>query len=203
MTKKEIKKEKDSSFYDDIFKRGGHGDQYLKDPEDVLLYSVWKKILDSISEHEKILDIGCGPGQFAQLAIRENKNYILGIDFSKEAIKMAKQRNPKHQNRFILGDAVTDETLYDIDYDIAVLCEILEHVKNDLKIIENIKKRKRVMISLPSYDGKGHIRYFENEKSIIDRYKDLIIIDSICAIKIYNIYTRQYIKIYVTIGTKK
>lgn len=199
MTNKKIKEEKDSKFYDDIFKKGGSRGQYFDDPENVLLYPVWKKILDNISKDEKILDVGCGPGQFAQLAIKENKNYILGIDFSKEAIKMAKKRNPNYQNRFILGNAVKDKTLYDIDYDVAILCEVLEHVNEDLKIIDNIRKNKRLIISLPSYNAKGHVRYFDNEKSIIDRYKNLIVIDSICKTKIYDIY----IEIYIMIGTKK
>jgi len=188
--------EKNSNFYNNMFKIGGYNHQFFKDPEKAPLYPVWSKVLDNINKDEKIIDLGCGPGQFAQLAFRRNKNYIIGIDFSKEAIEMAKKRNPKHQNKFVLGDIKTS-SLHDINYDVVVLCEILEHIINDLEIIEKVAQNRRIIISLPSFGGEGHVRYFNNQKSIIDRYKNLIDIKYISEIPIRSS------TFYIIIGTRK
>lgn len=174
-------KEKDSAWYDEVFRTGGASKQYFRDPDSVPLYPIWSAILDEIDGNERIIDLGCGPGQFAQLAFGRNKKYVLGIDFSEEAIEMAKNRNPTHQEKFIVGDLFSPDVMQlirDIDCEVVVMAEFLEHVEDDLTVLSSIHN-KHMIISLPSYDSEGHVRCFKTEEEIRNRYSSNLEIKTI------------------------
>lgn len=53
----------------------------------------WRRVFAYLGEHKdaKVLDVACGFGKFAHLFKPEN---YMGIDFSEEMIKLAKEKNP-------------------------------------------------------------------------------------------------------------
>lgn len=55
------------------------------------------------SKGEKILDLGCGNGRLSEV-LKENDIDYIGIDNSREMIKIAKEKYPKE--KFILSDAL-------------------------------------------------------------------------------------------------
>ena len=60
-------KELDSDFYNEVFKNGGSEGMYFLSYDQTPWVNVWNEIIDYIIDNgfTSVLDIGCGPGQFA------------------------------------------------------------------------------------------------------------------------------------------
>src|SRR5690606_33353287 len=122
-------KEKPSPFYDEYYaKSESYHSHYL----DSFYFPLWVQVEFMLPpfRHAKILDIGCGPGQFANfLEDRGYRNYE-GIDFRQPAIGMARKVS---SFRFPVADALSPEVL-DAPYDVVVSMEVLEHITRDLDL---------------------------------------------------------------------
>src|SRR5574343_1538483 len=123
----------------------------------------WSEIYDWIIARLPggiVLDVVCGLGHF--LAMVPNK-YKIGIDISNVAIEIAEKRSP--DTLFWIMDINGDRfktVLRALQYDIICFLQVLEHLENDLAIIEKIPSGKTVFISLPieSNAHPGHVRNF-------------------------------------------
>lgn len=160
--------EKDSSWYDKAF--GSRPVTYYENPEDYWYAPLWNAILDNVRQDESIADFGCGPGQFAQLCANRNRYYARGVDFSKNAIAIAKQLNPNLT--FVVASLKNPKT-FDFDFDVAVFCETMEHIENDVEVLSYVPEGKKVIITLPTYDYKSHVRRVQTESDLF-RYKALL-----------------------------
>jgi len=97
--------------------------------------------LDYIKQHvnlqdKKILDVGCGGGILTE-ALAKESNDVSGIDFSEQAINIAKQ-HAGQENLSIRYFAMTIEDLVIQEahsYDVITCMEMLEHVPNPAQII--------------------------------------------------------------------
>ena len=119
-----------------------------------------------------ILDIGCGRGEFGRICIDRGCTYI-GIDFSREALRQAHKN--ASEAMLLLCDITTNTILIkNGKYDIITFIEFLEHIEEDRELVTFIPPNKYVFISVPSYGGRGHIRYFNSMKEVCLRYEDLI-----------------------------
>ena len=136
---------------------------------------LFKLVKSYLNKDELILELGCGTGQFADILIKENYNYSLGLDFSQVAVDMCKKRSGVDKFRCV------DLYVYRFidEYETIICIETLEHIKDDLKIIEKIKPNTKVIFSLPRFDNFAHVRYFIDENSIRQRYENLLNIKSI------------------------
>jgi len=155
--------------------------EYRKEPEDSRYYPIWNMAVSLIGK-EKVIDLGCGSGQFAKLLLKNEKSFVCGIDFSDEAITMARRLNPA--GKFILNDLLADVPIP--EYDIAVCFEVLEHIVRDLDLIKKIGSGKRFIFSVPNYDYHSHVRKFDSKTDIIKRYSDFVDIKHICQFFISN-----------------
>ena len=153
-------------WYDEAYKVS---QEYRKEPEDSRYYPIWDKAL-SLINGEKVIDFGCGSGQFAKLLLNHGKNFICGIDFSGEAITIARRLNPT--GKFILYDLLADFQIP--EYDLVVCLEVLEHIVEDLEIIKKIESGKRFIFSVPNYDYRSHVRKFNTLMDIQERYGGLL-----------------------------
>uniref|UniRef100_A0A6M3LPD1 Putative methyltransferase n=1 Tax=viral metagenome TaxID=1070528 RepID=A0A6M3LPD1_9ZZZZ len=128
---------------------------------------------------QRILDIGCGSGLIAEIleSIYFKRSQYLGIDFSEKRIAIAKSLSTFN---FRLMNIKSDE-YYSIlkDFDVFLLLEVLEHIKNDLLILERIPITKRVIFSVPSYESKSHVRCFSSSDEVFGRYNNLVLFDVI------------------------
>jgi len=168
-------------------------DKYKYNYKESEYYFIWINILGLIKK-EKIFEGGCGTGQFAKMLIDNGKNYQLGIDFSKEAIRIAKDMNPGNEDKFEVRDLLGK---IEIDYDLFLCLEVLEHIDNDLEVLGKIKKDKKVILSVPNFINYAHVRKFKNKEEIITRYGKLIKINNI---EIYEFSGKS--KIFVIQGIK-
>lgn len=174
------RKEQEPAWYENQYMKALAGEgSYCKAPEETQYIKIWEKAISLLSQQERIFDLGCGVGQFAELSRKRGKNYVRGIDFSSNAIRYCKIRNLDIRNRFFIGDLKNPQVFNFKDYDTAILLEVLEHIENDLDVIKNIESKKRIVFSLPNYDYKSHVRYFNSDSEIRERYGELLIIKSV------------------------
>jgi len=177
-------KEQDNIFYDEVYKRGGSGEKYFKDPEDIKVYfEIWKRAKSWIEDNNitNIVDFGCGPGHFSSI-LDSNIKYI-GYDFSDVAIYSARVRNAKRPNtKFISKNLskykkVSSDSFY-------TGFEFFEHISFDLELMEKLDTGNELLFSVPNHDSEGHVRFFDNMQDIEERYSELF--------DLTHIYTVEY-----------
>jgi SAM-dependent methyltransferase len=114
-----------------------------------------EKFLENIPcSRLKLLDIGCGKGDFLE---KHRKDFasVTGVDFDSEAIKMAKAKGLEvycmEIDKFL--DSFTQSR-----FDIITIRHVLEHVEEPSKLIESVRKVLSpgglVVVSVPNADFK-------------------------------------------------
>ncbi len=146
-------------------------------------------------ESQKILDIGCGEGNFAAILKESTNAQIWGIEKNENAASLAKEKLDK----VLVGDIV--EIVKDLEknsFDCIVLNDILEHLAYPNNLLKNLKailsKDGVIVFSVPNvryllnlkrllinkdwrYEDEGvldrtHLRFF-TKKSLIETFKSL------------------------------
>ncbi len=113
----------------------------------------------------------------------------IGVDFSGEAIKKAKQATVGPMFHFIESDLLSYlETSHcecdtkDVQF---FLSEVLEHIENDEAILSVLSQKfpdSRISLSVPSFDDRSHVRHFKSTVSVRERYSPFIKIDDLSQI---------------------
>lgn len=115
----------------------------------VLLDNLPKDIINEILEETlSICDVGCAEGDGTDLLNSKfNKSIIIGIDFSEESIKKA--RNYYKNCEFKCEDMLTMSDTYDV----IISSNVLEHFSNPYEILNKIvRNAKRYFIMLIPYE---------------------------------------------------
>lgn len=126
----------------------------------------YKKEMEYVGNvsNKKVLDIGCGLGDFCWLLSNKNAK-VTGVDISKDAIAKAKKCYKNKNLNFSVADLTKNVNLKD-KFDIIICSHLLEHLdttesssllSNAYKLLED---NGRLIIILPL-----------NEKTIIDSIK--------------------------------
>ena len=118
----------------------------------------------------RVLDIGCGDG-FGIYLMKSNANIesVVGLDICKEAIDRAKVKLNGLAPELIVAPA---ESLPfpDKSFDSIHCGQTLEHVKDDKKVIEEIRRVTKgiAVISVPINGGISHqhVREYDSKKII-------------------------------------
>jgi len=129
-------REKDSAWYDEVYRRKK---TYKVNYAESCYYKLWWFVVSIFPPQKRnIVDLGCGPGQFAEL-LKDNgyENYV-GVDFSEVAVQMAREKfTVQNGFEFIVGDLNNCDIP---DGEIYCLIETLEHVRQDREILRRIPK---------------------------------------------------------------
>lgn len=100
-----------------------------------------------IKEGDKVLEVGAGFGAFTKYL--HNVDYT-GLEFSEDAIKMAKEKNITLINNYVENYANEHEDTFDI----ACHFQVLEHVTHPGKFLEacvkSLKKGGKLIFAVPS-----------------------------------------------------
>ena len=134
-------------------------------------YPIWTVLIDRIRRFGpcSIFEIACGTGQLAQ-AIRESglmKDYC-GFDFAAKRIEQARAGHP--DLRFEHADAFKTDLFESFDYDLVISTEFLEHVEEDLAVVQRIRPGVRFIGTVPSYTWQSHVRFFQDTGEVAERY---------------------------------
>lgn len=122
-------------------------------------------------EGKKILDIGCGSGEFVDI-LSKKKFISTGIDITPEFIKHAQK---KFQGNFLIADA-SKLPFKNKEFDTVFIRNVLEHIKNDKQALkEAVRVGKKIIIIVPQktpdilknrglifshYQDKSHLRNY-------------------------------------------
>jgi 2-polyprenyl-3-methyl-5-hydroxy-6-metoxy-1,4-benzoquinol methylase len=163
-------------------KQGDYYDKYYKTVKKTKwhytqskVYPVWKKIIKKLKERKikGVLDIGCGPGQFGEMAVNNNIKYR-GFDISRGAVKLAKEKKLCVWE----GDCFNPNNLVRRPDEAVVCTEVLEHIDGDLELLGMIPSGI-IFISVPTFGHESHVRRFKTWTSVQIRYRDYINIENI------------------------
>jgi len=134
-------------------------------------YFLWSVLADRVRTAgvRRIVDIGCGPGQFASclFSLTAIEEYT-GLDFSAQAVAMATRVCAK--GRFVVGDATTTTIHDETPHEVVICTEVLEHVPNDHAVVARFKAGVRCLCTVPNFDYDSHVRYFTSTEQVTDRY---------------------------------
>ena len=178
-------KEQPASYYDAIYSKSKeydkpwHESRYLK---------VWQRMIQRFDKNNGVVDLGCGVGQTAQALHASGFRHYIGIDFSAEAIRKAKENNRHLENyHFLCNDLfhevkVTASGKRKKEYEkIQFFCsETLEHITDDTGLLRLLAERfpgSRISISVPTFNDPSHVRVFKSVTEAKGRYKDFIDVD--------------------------
>src|SRR4030042_230941 len=192
-----------------------------------LIYSrhINELIYKLIPKNKKILDVGCNTGNLGEKLIKEKNCEVWGIDYSKEAIKLAKKR--------LTQTKVFDLETYKIPFpkekfDIIIFADVLEHLRYPEEILKkfsnmlnesglvftsipniaNIKIRFNLLLGKWDYQEEGildktHLRFF-TKKTIRSLFRNsgyrIIEMDSTPGFKFFVLrYFKFLLKIQETL----
>jgi len=159
---------KDLEHYNNVY---SNSLEYSKRPKDSIYFPIWSTILSLTNSDEHLIEIGCGPGQLANLLLNNGRMYCFGFDYSEVAIGMAQRLNPDFKDLFRVMDIYQEKELPD---GLTVICtEVLEHLDDDLYVINLLKPGTRFIFSVPNFQSKTHKRTFKGISDICYRYKTL------------------------------
>jgi 2-polyprenyl-3-methyl-5-hydroxy-6-metoxy-1,4-benzoquinol methylase len=151
------KNEKLKKFYDKVYRKGEN--KHFTNP--LLKKSNSEEVNEVLKEirwdNKKILDVGCGTGLFAFNAAKKGAD-VLGIDFSEEAIMIAKKKNslPNLQFKKLNANEINEK------FDVIVSLGTLEHMDEPMEILKlfkkNLKKGGKIIITSPNWTNpRGYV----------------------------------------------
>ena len=181
-------------FYNNFHKKNSRTHKII-DPKSFTYQNILKIINDTLpNKNIKILDYGCGTGSVA-LYLSNGINKVTGYDISNKAISLCKYSANKNnlKNIFFTDDLkqVGDK------FDIVICIEVVEHVKNDVELINllnnKLSKNGKLILSTPSLNAPlyrlgllenfdksvGHLRRYDNNSLISIFSKTNLKIDKI------------------------
>jgi ubiquinone/menaquinone biosynthesis C-methylase UbiE len=99
-------------------------------------------------EGKSVLDVGCGYGKFSREWEEKNARLIVGLDFSKNMLKRAKNRN--RNSHFVLGDAF-NTPFKDKCFDVSTCIGLPLYYENIDGLFEEMARltRKACVVSFP------------------------------------------------------
>lgn len=132
----------DGKFYEELQQRLGDG-----------YYHTWKFenqfALDQLKENDKVLDIGCGIGNFL-IRAKDKTPDVVGLELNENAVTICKQKGLKVYNEMIQQHAETHKEYYDV----VCMFQVLEHiyeVKDFLDAsLKVLKPGGKIIIGVPN-----------------------------------------------------
>ena len=155
--------EKDSKYYDDAY---SVRPEYSCNYNESYYIFVWRAVVAILEQYykPKILELGCGTGQFAHFL--EDNGFIdyLGCDFSKKGIEIA--TNMSNQKFFVCDIKGIEK----YNCEVVVCLEVLEHIEKEIELIKSIPKNTDIIFTVPTFGDPAHLRFFKNKEDVINRY---------------------------------
>lgn len=173
------------------------------------IFRVFENHINKYNLEKSILDVGSGYGELVNYA-SENKWKAIGIELSKDALKIA---NKYHIN--IKNLSIDDNYFKNKKYSIITLTEVIEHVDEPNKLILDISNllssNGMLYITTPNFNSldryfmssewkvihKEHINYFTTHslKKLISNNNSLEILNINSSNLVLEIYKMKFIKL--------
>ena len=90
---------------------------------------------------KRVVDLGCGDGTYTFNLLNQKPTYVLGIDASKVAIRLAQKKAKRFKNiKFISLDIYNLSSVKDKKFDVAIVRGLLHHLYDAPRAIQAISK---------------------------------------------------------------
>lgn len=139
-----------SSFWDEIARRFGSREDIINIPGAPFITNRYIDYLEnrvlapylSSTEGQMVLDVGTGIGRWVLLEAKK-ASYVVGIDISREMLKIAKRRVKKSNVDFVLATAYAIP-LRSNSVDLSLSCTCIQHIVEEDKQKEGLHEITRV-----------------------------------------------------------
>lgn len=189
-----------AEWYDDAYAKS---DEYSRPYYASRYYPVWSVIVDRIrrSGARDVLEIGCGSGQLAAYLTEDLQlSSYTGVDFSPKAIEVATQMAPAAT--FVVADAL-DPATYDRTADLIICTEVLEHIEQDMRVVELFPANVRCLCTVPDFDYPSHVRHFTSADGVRGRYGDAFESFEVVTFKAAGSAENPVLRYFLTDGIKR
>jgi 2-polyprenyl-3-methyl-5-hydroxy-6-metoxy-1,4-benzoquinol methylase len=109
-------------------------------------------LTENVGAGERVLDVGCGEGQFAAELARAGAS-VVGIDVAEEPLRRARELHPELDVR--LEDAEGPWELADGSFDVVWAGEVIEHVADTAAWLSEVRRvlrsGGRLLLSTPAH----------------------------------------------------
>ncbi|PXV66766.1 RimJ/RimL family protein N-acetyltransferase [Dysgonomonas alginatilytica] len=139
-TKPEVFKKTEASIWTDLYIQKNLLEAHLNPSSDAAsrnkesIETIVDFIDQQIKPKSKILDLGCGPGLYAE-SLTQKGHTVTGIDFNKKAIEYAVKQNESIE--YIEGDYIKNFPHGEYDAIIMIYCDMGTHSDDDRDILLN------------------------------------------------------------------
>ncbi|MBU1179237.1 class I SAM-dependent methyltransferase [Patescibacteria group bacterium] len=154
-----MRNKKLKSFYNKVYRKG-EGKHYTKLVLDKKKITDEKiEILKEVSwKGKEVVDIGCGTGELAYCIAARGAKKVIGIDYSREAINIAKK---EYQLKDLFYEC-KDFNKISGKFDVIVMAGVLEHIDNPYLFLKKAKrilnKKGFIIITCPNWsNARGYI----------------------------------------------
>jgi SAM-dependent methyltransferase len=170
--------------YDSMYTEGGFEGVYNLPYKHSAYYPLFRRVLREVlaADVKSVLEVGCGSGAFAHMVMDTTNLQYRGFDFSSVAVEKSIARTGRN-DAFYEGDATSAEAYAGRRFDCIVCTEVLEHIEKDLDAIARWPSGKFCVCSVPNFDADSHVRFFQSENEVRDRYDKLINFSNIVRVK--------------------
>jgi SAM-dependent methyltransferase len=151
-----------------IFDRLAHEESFNYFPYEKhpLRFHTINFIKKHVTPTDIVLDLGSGYGDMSN-KLAELSKKVVGVDYVKGDVEIAKSRHTKPNLKFIYGDAFKYLESCNQKFDIIILSHILEHIDNPIEFLKKcVPYTKKIFIEVPDYDKTylNHYRTLLNNK---------------------------------------
>ena len=148
--------------------------KYVNAPRYLLRRNCIRRLMKDIPRGHA-LEIGCGGGDLCETVYKSGFS-ILGIDYSKPAIEMCRQRLSNLLKDPRISFEEMDVSEINKTYNLVLMMEVLEHIEDDVaaisKVAELVKTGGHLLLSVPAnqkwfgpFDHfTGHFRRYERNQ---------------------------------------
>lgn len=134
---------------------------------------LWERTADLVPSGASVVELGCGTGRLGSLLHARARTYV-GLDFAPRLIEEARRFAPGAT--FEVADLRTDPIPEAEAY---VANEVMEHLDDDLAILNRLPYGATVVFSVPSFDSASHVRFFPERGQALERYGPAVAIDHV------------------------
>ncbi len=128
-------------------------------------------LLENINENSTVLDLGSDLGHISDTIAQKAKK-VVGIDYNKAAIEIAKERYKRDNLEFHNMEAHEYLQEGHKEFDILILSHILEHLDNPKEFLFTFKDYfKQIYIELPDFD-RNYLNHYRKELNLQLVYTD-------------------------------
>ena len=116
-------------------------------------------LLERVQAGERVLDVGCGEGQFAAELAKAGAR-VVGVDVAQEPLRRARERDPQLDLRLTAPGRAWE--LEDASFDAVWAGEVIEHVADTAAWLSEIRRVLRsggsLLLSTPAHEPLALLR---------------------------------------------